>query len=553
MNKFELINYLDEAEEILNRNQIDNAQLQPRFAERKKTIQEFSAKILFVGGFSAGKSALLNSFLGNREILRENISPETAIASELVYGSPEKIIRVAKDGAKSECDFQTVENFSVEDCRNYIYVLDNERLKKLGDLIPVDMPGFDSGIEAHNQALMQYVGDAAAYVFVVDLEKGTIGQSSLEFLDEIKTYSNSIAFVLTKRDKLSPSDAEKVTKNIEATLAENFAKVPPVIVTSSRDSDCSDKLSALLGNFSADKLLLQKLGDKVVILLRQAIQSMKIQSDALEFNSHDLDIAIQSQELQKNSVLRSLQREKTKLHNSLQIEVPNKILRDVETALKNQLGTLVYAAEQGSAAFNAAVNNIVRPIILQSTQQNIDTTFDDFVDTVTESPQDNLPDAANISEKLLGATDALKRIAATGKKYTGAYKVFTTGLAVTTNIIAPWLELIIIFLPDALGLLGNFIGKSKQDKMSQTLECEVIPQICDKLRPEIRKSLLNVEAERLAEIEEEFQATLNNEISALQQLKAEKNQRSADTANKKSALSDGIRRIEEIISKIENA
>ena len=48
---------------------------------------------------------------------------------------------------------------------------------------------------------MQYVGDAAAYVFVVDLEKGTIGQSSLDFLYELKEYSNSIAFVLTKQDK----------------------------------------------------------------------------------------------------------------------------------------------------------------------------------------------------------------------------------------------------------------------------------------------------------------------------------------------------------------
>lgn len=81
MNKTDLMNYIDEAEEILARNQIDSNVLQPRFAERKKAIGEFSAKILFVGGFSAGKSALLNTFLGDKEILREDISPETAIAS----------------------------------------------------------------------------------------------------------------------------------------------------------------------------------------------------------------------------------------------------------------------------------------------------------------------------------------------------------------------------------------------------------------------------------------------------------------------------------------
>ena len=186
MKKIELLKYLDEAEEILNRNQTENNILQPRFVERKKIIDEFSAKILFVGSFSAGKSALLNAFLGDKEILRENISPETAIASELVYGAPEKIIRVTKSNEKIDCTFQDVEKFSVADCYKYIYILDNERLKNLENLIPVDMPGFDSGIEAHNKALMQYVGDAAAYVFVVDLEKGTIGQSSLDFLYELK-------------------------------------------------------------------------------------------------------------------------------------------------------------------------------------------------------------------------------------------------------------------------------------------------------------------------------------------------------------------------------
>lgn len=553
MKKIDLIKYLDEAEDILNSNQIENDILQSRFSERKRNIDEFSAKILFVGGFSAGKSALLNSFLGDEEILRENISPETAIAAELVYGSPEKVVRVTETGEKFDCDLSEIENFSAADYYKYIYVLKNERLKKLGNLIPVDMPGFDSGIEAHTKALMQYIGDAAAYVFVVNLEKGTIGQSSLDFLDEIKEYSNSISFVLTKRDKLSQSDVEKVTKNIETTLSETFDKMPSVIVTSNRDSDCGEKLSKLLSKFSADELLLQKLGDKIIILLRQAIQSMKIQLESLDFNAHDLDIAIQSQERKKDSVIIALRREKKKLHDRLQMEVPNKILQDVELALKNQIGTLVYSAKQGSAAFNATVNNIIRPIILQSTQQNIETTFDEYVGAITNSNENNLPDPDSVADKMLGANAAIAKIAKSGKKLKGAYRVFSTGLALTTTVIAPWLELIIIFLPDIIGLLGNLIGKSKDEKIKQSIEYEIIPQICNKLRPEIRESLLKVEEERLAEIEEEFQTTLDTEISSLQQLKDEKDQRATDVSARKAELSAGIRRIEEIITAIENA
>ena len=61
-------------------------------------IEDFKLKVIFVGSFSAGKSALINSMLG-RELLEEGQRPETAIASELVY-SDEEHIEAIKD---NEC------------------------------------------------------------------------------------------------------------------------------------------------------------------------------------------------------------------------------------------------------------------------------------------------------------------------------------------------------------------------------------------------------------------------------------------------------------------
>ena len=43
-----------------------------------------------MGSFSAGKSALINAML-QRELLEENQRPETAIASELLFGDEEYI------------------------------------------------------------------------------------------------------------------------------------------------------------------------------------------------------------------------------------------------------------------------------------------------------------------------------------------------------------------------------------------------------------------------------------------------------------------------------
>ena len=452
-----------------------------------------------------------------------------------------------------------IEKFSAKNCNRCIYYLNNARLKKIGELVPVDMPGFNSGIEAHNKALLQYLGNAAAYVFVVNLEKGTIGQSTLDFLDEIKEYSTSIVFVLTKRDKLLLSDVEKITSNIKVTLEKTLGKNVPIVVTSKHDSDCGEKVATLLESFSADELLMQKLGGKIVTLLRQTVQTLEMQMSALEFNSHDLDLAIHNQEQKKNSVIVSMRCEKKKLHDSLQLEVPNKILKDVEVGLKNQMGTLIYSAQQGSSAFNSAVNDIVRPIILQSTQQNIDASFDSYVGKVVELSQNELIDVDKAEGQLRKTAESLKVIAEGGKafaefkKYKRLYQLSSTGLALTTSVVAPWLELIIIFLPDIIGALNKFLGRSQEEKLRECIEHEVIPQICEKLRPEIREALLRIEDERLTEIEEEFQVTLDNEISALQQLKDEKEDRLTNIEQKKTDLTASIRRLEEIIREIERA
>ena len=554
MNKYDLLQSLTETAEILNSNDVEFDILQPRFELHEEAIKNFSANILIVGGFSAGKSALLNSLLGNEEILTENISPETAIATELIYGSEEKIIRVKENGEEVLSNLSEIKNLPVEGYKKHIYTLNRESLKNLGDLVLVDMPGFDSGIEAHNKALMQYLESAAAYIFVIDLEKGTVGTSALEFLEEIKQYSESVAFVLTKRDKISAQNLISIQENIETSLEGVIGEKPIVLVTSSRELDCGKRFEELLKNFSADELMLQKLGGKTINLLQQAISSMKMKLSALDFNPHDLDIAIQNQEQRKNSLIRSMQNEKKKLHENLQFEVPNKILHDVESSLKSQISSLVYSAKQGTEAFNSAVNNIVRPVILQSTQQNIEMTFENYISSIVDFNQNNNSiDSNQLGEKMRNTFDALKIIAESGKKFKGLYKTFATGLAVTTSVVAPWLELLIIFLPDIVGFLNEFMGQSKDDKLKNVIELEIIPQICSKLRPDIQQALLKVEEERFAEIEEEFQNTIDNEIAVLQQLKDEKQERSLNIEQNKIELSKGIQRIEELIQSVKNA
>lgn len=561
MNKTDLLKILEESENILSKNNIDDKVLKPIFIKQKEEIENFVAKILFVGGFSVGKSALLNSFLGDEEILKEDITPETAIATELVYGENEQVIRVKENGEELTCKLNEVNNLPIEGFYKYIYVLNNDSLKKLKDIVLVDMPGFDSNIEAHNKALIQYIGSATGYVFVLDLEYGTIPQSSLDFLNEIKKYSDSFLFILNKKDKLTESQVEEVTENIRSILETAIGKSPLILVTSIREDGLSEKLYKFLCNFSPDSLLLQRKRNDVISLLLKSIDAMKIQLSAIEFNPRDIDREIENHEYQRNLILNKMKHEKSKLHDNFQNDIPAKILKDVEDSLRSNIPTLIDSAKSGSESLRKTINNILRSVLIQSAKEHVDAVLNDYISSISKI-EDNSIDVGELENKILATFGSVKKIAESGKtflepykdmqKYSGLYKLFSTTFALTTHVIAPWLELIVIFLPEIIGLFNKMIEKSKEEKMRQSFESQIIPQICDKLRPIIREDMLKIEEEKFAEIEKEFQTMIDSEISVLNQLKSEKEQKIIDVNQKKVDLSDGIKRLEEIIGIFEN-
>ena len=562
MNKQELCQSIKEAAEILRENHLSDENLQKQLDAQQTAVLNFAANIVFVGEFSAGKTALLNSFLGNEEILKENIRPETAIATEIIYGAEEKVVRVPKQSGKEDVRrVEEIADLSPEGFRKYIYMLNKKPLQDIDGLVLVDMPGFDSGIEAHNRALMQYIGEAAAYVFVINMEKGTVGQSSLDFLSEIQSYESDVSFILTKRDKLASENIFAVADHIRATLYDALGKEPPVLILSARDDDAGTKIESLLHTFSPDGLMMQKMGGDIILLLRRGLQNMEAQHAAINLDSRNIDIAIEEQKRKKEEIVQEMRREKKKLHNRLQIDTPNAILDDVEAALRNQIETLTQIAKQGSEPFQRVVTSIVRPVLLQSTQKNIEASFEEYLTAIAQfqEEQNSHVDVEGTAEKVRAVVTSVKTIAKAGaafakaRKYAKMYKLFSTGLALTTSVVAPWMELIIIFLPEIMEGLSYLAGQSREEKLQKHIERTVIPEICEKLRPEILSAMVQTEEEQAEAIEREYQAAVDNEIEALQALKEEKEEKELDTERKKAHLADGIERMEKIIRCIEEA
>ena len=85
--KQKIINILSEVKQINDGYELSNEKIEQSFAE----IAQAKVCIPVIGKFSAGKSALVNTILGYANYkLKTDITPETAVPTEIVYNEEEK-------------------------------------------------------------------------------------------------------------------------------------------------------------------------------------------------------------------------------------------------------------------------------------------------------------------------------------------------------------------------------------------------------------------------------------------------------------------------------
>ena len=162
--------------------------------------QNFTIKVPLVGDFSAGKSSLLNALMG-REVLPTSIRPETAVSYELYY-APVEVAELYRNGSEiSNCTLDEIKTLDVKPGDIVKVHVDNLKIKSLFDkgITLVDMPGSDSGIEAHQKAILSYLQEGSAFVTLVDIEQGSIKGSNLKFMQEILGYNLSSCSFNNKR------------------------------------------------------------------------------------------------------------------------------------------------------------------------------------------------------------------------------------------------------------------------------------------------------------------------------------------------------------------
>lgn len=192
------------------------------------------------GGFSSGKSALINSFIESSAVrLTEGVNPVTAVASYVTHRPTLQMRAYSKNGSSCELTQDHYKQLDHEAQKDS--PIDLQRLLScitiglpmahkeiFAELCLIDTPGYnpaDFGTKtADHKTAHKFAKQSDALIWVVSAEQGTLPQSDIDFINDIKAngFTGKLYIVINKADLKSESDREIILQEVTDKLDFEF-------------------------------------------------------------------------------------------------------------------------------------------------------------------------------------------------------------------------------------------------------------------------------------------------------------------------------------------
>lgn len=514
------INYLNQILEKVENTAIYSS----NFIALKEKIGNTELIVPVVGGFSAGKSTLINQFL-EESILSTSITPETALATELRYSKNNYIEAVTKDNSIDRYEISDSEKLK-EKAEKYKYVkfyLNNEKLKNIEPLILVDMPGFDAPIEHHNQAILNYLNKGIYFIILTSVEDGNITKSMTREISNIMEFGKDFSFCLSKTNLKPQNEVIEIKNKIQEQLEDYFDFNKEVILTTNKNGE---ELGEILKSINIEELFNKIFLDELKYGYMDVESSINTIVSTLKISREEAQNVVNELKNSINNILNK----KAQLIEETEEKYSNSnidgIINQVGIELNNQKDLLVSLAISNQDSFSREVNDIVKHTIIREIKNRIKNINEDIVDNFSFELKNSMLDIKDFDfddkwiEKIGTSTKDLLEKAQNGlnsvlnnrqKNQTDDewYKRITAILGFTTSVLNPIIELIIFFLPE---IISFFSGKSKEEKQKelvlQKISLEVIPNIKRKIRDAIPELFNNYLKNSIELISNEFEVQL---------------------------------------------
>lgn len=503
-----------------------------------------------IGSFSAGKSSLLNSLLG-QSILPVGIVPETELATELRYADKPHILAIRKDEK-----IETFEVTQIDDIKSraseFTHLkcyLNNALLKSLEPLVLVDMPGFGSSLSNHNKAISYYLPRGVFFLVLVSIEEGNLTKSMLRQLSELQSFNRDFMVLVSKANLRSEQEVQDIVGLLQEQIEENFTKNQ---IVTSIGMDNPKRVIELLNQIDPNKIFKSLFDDRLTNNFNSLVDSINFSKMALEKSDDFNHSSIQN----LKTGLKKLENDRKDMIDNLDKQhaygVTDRCISHIGIHLNRNLQELARLAIKGNQElFSFEVSEIVRINLSEKLQEEIKgvgrIAVDDFSNTLKSVHvgfgNGNLDTEwiDGLSSRVQGSIDKVGAVTSKledliekkGEDINKVFKVAATVLAVTTGVLAPVIELIVIFLPEIIG----FVSKVGQEERVQSkIQSEIIPQIKAKLRPVILELTTEKIGILVQDISQSFEAEISEKMEMLQKLELEREQKQFDLEKAKANL-----------------
>lgn len=554
MNKDIISQELQSIEEICARYPQLTVELVKNIDQIKTDINTFSAYVPFIGLFSAGKSALLNYYMG-MDILPVDQPATTSLATELQFGEKKQFVLVDEKGKEhlfekmpsnaEEANSTTFSSYSKAIC-----FVPSKKLQELNGVVPVDMPGTDSGIEAHTQALFQYLYQGMAFVVVVDAASGTLPPTIGQILQNISETKKRVILVVHKSDKYSEEKISSVSALLLEQIESILGRKATLLVTSILNPETPEILHNALSALDVQRLLSEEFAPTVNQYSIRLANQLSTLSQGLNEDSSALDSAIFAASQAQKDAAALFEKNKRKVQNDFSENAVRKAVAEIGNDLEANIEVLCDAAIEGEHSLSIRLGHIVESGVIRSLRQSIEMQLNavaidlESLDSLNiEALQGAIKDATQGTTQLLSI--ALRGMTEGGK----LYKILTTTMAVMTNVIAPIVEILIIFLPDIINLLSDQEGKRRQ-KIKAQLRSRLFPDIRAKLEESLRSELPELGQRALEAVEADFKTILDEREAALREALLQKDDYEADLEQRRNTYAKDVQQLNSIAARM---
>lgn len=371
LTKDTLIKKYQQITEELHELFIKNGKETNRLKDMQDDMNSFKVRVPIIGSFSAGKSTLLNTFLEEKKLLATNISAETAIPTEIFYGEQEKFCVISKSGSQSISKEQIKHNdFYIENEQLLQVQLPNPHLEEVKHVVLVDLPGLDSGIDAHSIAIDQYIGKSMAYFIAVDIEYG-IKKSVIDFLSELKFFDLPVYVLVTKKDKKG--------YEIENIIGDTRKKIEKAIGHSSFQIGA---VSSRKGDIHAFTTYVHELEERIPEIFERQYKGELLET--LSLLEKELEIRLQHESMSLEEITyeeENLHNEMNRFMNELSVE-GDKLTAQLHTSVQDILERVRNSLMDGSESLissilnqrdiNSQITQIVRKSVIEGMKTDIE-------------------------------------------------------------------------------------------------------------------------------------------------------------------------------------